>query len=62
MNSIKYILSVADVSGGSKASKHTFQGPWKIGLLNIQRPDEAATMRIYFIQFKYNPLEWYFCR
>jgi len=49
MNSIKYILSVADAPGGSKASKQTFQGPWKIGLLNIQRPDEAASMRIYLI-------------
>jgi len=29
----------------------------KIGLLTTQRPDEAANMRIYFIEFKYNPLE-----
>ena len=34
------------------ASKQTLQGPLKIDLINIQRHDEAASMGIYFIEFK----------
>jgi hypothetical protein len=53
----KYIFRLVAASVGSKASKPTFQGPRKIGLLTTQRPDEVSSMRIHFIEFKYNPLE-----